>query len=90
MDSDQRSCRNCPAPVLWATTNNGKRTLLDEPNDQGAVALLVPIGASRTQAFAVALQGDALKQARAAGVELRTVHFLTCSAKSQGEERAAA
>lgn len=81
------TCRSCQAPVRWATTNNGKRTMLDEQPDQaeGTVALvIVPTYGDGPLEIAVALKdGDErgvnlLTQAREGGVPLRTVHFFTC------------
>lgn len=82
------SCKNCDADVTWATTNNGKRTLLDEaPSSDGDVAFMAGIGDADGQELAVKLHGKALTEARAKGIELRTCHFLTCPERQ--EQRAA-
>ena len=69
-------CRDCGAPIIRAETNNGRTTLLDDPPvADGDVAFLVSPEAIEV---AVTLRERMLDKARAAGVELRTVHFLTC------------
>lgn len=88
------TCKHCGAAATWATTNNGKRTLLDEaPSSEGNVAFVVAVGDAGGQELAVALNGKALTQAREKGVELREVHFLTCpnqERRSDRDERRAA
>ena len=80
-------CRDCQAPIRWATTNNGKRTLLDfAPSDEeGDVALVTVPNYGEDLELAVALKGEALEKARAGGVPLRTVHFFRCPARASSD-----
>jgi hypothetical protein len=75
------ACRDCDQSVSWAVTQNGKRVLLDEtPAPEGNVAHMLAVGESGLE-LAVTLHDDALKLAQKAGVQLRTVHFITCKAR---------
>lgn len=67
-----RNCRSCDAPVIWATTGQGKAMPVDaEPTEEGNVEL-TPGSLGRGPAATV-LTGPALFSG-----PLRTSHFATC------------
>lgn len=75
--ADTGRCSACRAPIVWATTVNGKAMPVDlEPAENGNVRLEAIPGS--TGAIARVLAGATLEASRAAGEELRTSHHYTC------------
>jgi hypothetical protein len=71
------TCRSCPAPIIWAETENGKRMPVNaEPATGGNVRLRERPG--QTPLAVV------LKTAETFGkTGLRTSHFVTCEQASE-------
>lgn len=73
-------CKSCPAQVIWAVTERGKRMPVDVDPMPGANVLL-------TEQYGQ-LTAVVVKPHRAFGrTDLRTSHFVTCPAADQHRRR---
>lgn len=76
------TCRSCPAPIVWATTRNGKAMPVDAvPVEDGNVELAPPPPGRRAP-VATVLTGPSLL-----GGPLRKSHFATCEQADQWRSR---
>lgn len=74
------ACRSCDAPVVWATTSNGKAMPVDaEPSEDGTVELAQDV---HGRAVATVLTGPSLL-----GGPLHTSHFARCPEADRWRQR---
>ena len=69
-------CRSCKAPILWATTANGKNMPVDaEPSPMGTVALRMEGATRHSTTYTLAT--------RPPGGRYHVPHFVTCANAAQ-------